>query len=120
MISHQKCIVFFLRAVCLLINVLFIPKTSSPQIDSFEGELDPNYGSLTSLTEIRLENNNLEGTIPAFWGFLSLEELTLFQNEGIVGPVPAELCTLVEGGRLDSFIVDCRLQCNCCTDCFDG
>lgn len=98
------------------------------QIDSFEGELDPNYGSLTSLTEIRLENNNLEGQIPAFWGFLSLEELTLFQNEGIVGPVPAELCTLVEGGRLDRFIVDCDIKdasgadvgCTCCTDCYDG
>ena len=101
-------------------HCLIHPNYFLPQIDSFEGELDPNYGSLTSLTEIRLESNNLEGPIPAFWGFLSLEELTLFQNEGIVGPVPAELCTLVEGGRLDSFIVDCDVGCTCCTDCYDG
>mmetsp|Transcript_24062 Transcript_24062/g.69159 ORF Transcript_24062/g.69159 Transcript_24062/m.69159 type:complete len:163 (-) Transcript_24062:148-636(-) len=89
--------------------------------NSFEGELDANYGSLTSLTEIRLENNNLEGTIPAFWGFLNLlQELTLFQNKDVEGPMPAEICTLVESGQLDFLVVDCDVECTCCTDCFDG
>lgn len=89
--------------------------------NSFEGELDANYGSLLALTELRLENNNLEGPIPAFWGFASLlEELTLFQNPGLTGPMPAEICTLVESGSLDRLVVDCTVECTCCTDCFDG
>ena len=90
--------------------------------NSFEGELDANYGALLSLSELRLEDNNLEGPIPAFWGFVgaSLEELTLFQNPGITGPMPAEICTLVESGSLDRLVVDCTVECTCCTDCFDG
>lgn len=90
--------------------------------NSFEGELDANYGALLSLTELRLEDNNLEGQIPAFWGFVgaSLQELTLFQNPGIIGPMPAEICTLVAAGNLDRLVVDCTVECTCCTDCFDG
>jgi len=90
--------------------------------NSFSGEIDANYGSLASLTEMRLENNNLEGPVPTFWSFLTnLEELTIFQNPDVTGPMPPEICALVESGKLDRLVVDCdTVECTCCTDCFAG
>lgn len=70
-----------------LINLGNITINGSPLLT---GELPPEIGTLTSLSNISLNNNNLTGPLPVEWGNLSnLSILNLVVNN-LTGPLPPE------------------------------
>jgi hypothetical protein len=82
----------------------------------FKGYLDDflfQYPAMSSLKELRLDNNFFHGGVPAeFIKFTELEILSL-QGNGLIGDV-TKLC----GMNLTSFSVDCSaVTCSCCDDC---
>lgn len=65
--------------------------------------------------------NALTGTIPAEIGNATeLEILELYDN-AITGAMPNPICNLVPsaemGGNLTLLVVDCEVNCTCCTNC---
>jgi hypothetical protein len=65
--------------------------------------------------------NVLTGTIPAEIGNATeLEILELYDN-AITGAMPNPICNLVPsaemGGNLTLLVVDCEVNCTCCTNC---
>ena len=56
------------------------------------GPIPPELGDLESLTVLQLDVNDLSGSIPPELGGLeSLTQLTLYENDGLSGPLPLEL-----------------------------
>ena len=65
------------------------------------GEIPPELGSLSNLTDLSLHGNDLSGAIPAELGSLSnLAELDL-RNNALSGAIPAELGNLSNLAGLD-------------------
>ena len=61
--------------------------------DSLGGEIPPEIGSLTNLTEMALYNNQFTGSIPPEIGNLTnLTSLNLFNNQ-LTGSIPSEIGT---------------------------
>jgi Leucine-rich repeat (LRR) protein len=65
--------------------------------------------------------NNLTGTIPTEIGSITKLEILELYDTGIIGSMPNQICNLVipssVGGNLTSLVVDCELNCTCCTSC---
>ncbi|KAJ3067532.1 hypothetical protein HDU99_003455 [Rhizoclosmatium hyalinum] len=60
--------------------------------ECFKGEILHEIGTLTSLQELDLSENEFIGEIPRSIGNLvNLTHLYLFENEGLCGPIPSEI-----------------------------
>jgi hypothetical protein len=93
------------------------------------GSIPPNYGNGPLLRDLYLYDNALSGTVPPvpLGGLEVFTELRIETNR-IVGTIPASLCAL-RGDNNETDLVtltaDCggsspRVQCDCCTACFDA
>ncbi|CAB9503659.1 Leucine rich repeat N-terminal domain [Seminavis robusta] len=79
----------------------------------FTGVLPPAWGALNKLQLLDVEFNPLSGNVPVeYQGMTMLQEIYLSSTD-IEGSVPAEVCALAP----QIFMVDCDLQCSCCSSC---
>lgn len=88
---------------------------------NFSGSLPPELGNLgDSMLNMFFFNNTLNGPIPAEWGSLSsMQELQL-QYNNLEGEIPANVCDLTLAA-LEFLSADC-VNCpdtQCCTQCFE-
>jgi Leucine-rich repeat (LRR) protein len=78
------------------------------------------FGLLTKLKELVLNANRLTGYIPSQLGLLSdLSRLSLEGNQ-LEGSLPEEICNLMVNRSLVLLRVDCSIVCSCCPSCVDG
>ncbi len=97
--------------------------------NNLSGQIPPDIGKLTSLSQLNLGHNSLSGPIPREIGnLIRLEGLGLFHNKLDPGPVPLEFANLVNLQRLRLDIQHCappelenwlrerRLDMRPCTD----
>lgn len=95
-----------------------------------EGTIPSNFAQATDLEDLYLFNNMLSGTVPAIAdGELSrLTELRIENNE-IEGTMPDSICALTgdmgDENRLVTLISDCggpipQIRCDCCNACINS
>jgi hypothetical protein len=112
-------------------SIFDLPKISILYFHENElvGTIPSNYGNGPLLRDLYLYDNALTGTVPpAPFGRLEVfTELRIEFNQ-IVGTIPASLCAL-RGYNNETDLVtltaNCggnppQVQCDCCTTCFDG
>lgn len=94
--------------------------------NSFDGTIPQNFGNAPNLEVLTLQENALSGTVPVVGTsrLQSLGELQLFDNL-FSGSVPESVCHLVAEAALKELSADCggavpRIDCPCCTLCFDA
>jgi hypothetical protein len=83
------------------------------------GTLPDGIGQWTALTVFTVASNNLNGTIPKSIGNWGLIETAYFDNNQFVGTLTASICSYIDPD-LDSLIMDCEINCTCCTTCSDN
>jgi len=68
---------------------------------------------------LNLDSNQLTGTIPAELGALSSLETLWLEFNNLSGSMPQDVCNLrtTNGGLFSSLVVDCKVECSCCTEC---
>ena len=95
------------------------------QNNSLTGGLDDLVSTAPpNLRKVMLSSNTLTGTLPDDVGRMaSLTELRVESNE-LSGTVSSGVCGLIASGSLDTLVSDCdagrdgpRVECSCCTEC---
>ena len=85
------------------------------------GSIPENLGYLP-LVHFGVQNTQITGEVPPTFGSLqSLKDLHL-DNTELGGTMPAEVCSLLETGSMETLTADCgennEMECSCCTECF--
>lgn len=94
--------------------------------NSLTGTLPSSYANAAKLRDLYIQNNDILGTVPAIQPG-QLDSLTEFRLEGneLEGTMPASICAL-RGPNNETDLVtltaDCggdppKIQCDCCTAC---
>mmetsp|Transcript_5198 Transcript_5198/g.12416 ORF Transcript_5198/g.12416 Transcript_5198/m.12416 type:complete len:165 (-) Transcript_5198:2366-2860(-) len=105
-----------------------LPNIKSIRLESnsFDGTIPQNVGNAARLEVLSLQENTISGTVPPIGAsqFQKLSELQLFDNQ-LSGSIPESLCHLVAEAALEELSADCggvapRIDCPCCTVCFDA
>jgi hypothetical protein len=96
---------------------------------SLDGPIPTEFGQMTSLVSLRLDQNSLTGTFPPELGNLRNLKTILVDSNSLTGFAPQEVCDL-RTEALTKFIVDCvdprtstGIDCpepSCCTFCRDS
>jgi len=81
-----------------------------------EGTIPTEIGLLTNLENFRIEETAVNGTVPSELGNLEKATKMRFEYSDIVGPMPTEVCNLLEGA-LELLTGMCD-ACSCCGPCF--
>jgi hypothetical protein len=84
-----------------------LPETSrlpsrSLAFNGFSGALPADWGSLSSLRVLKLNSNQLSGAVPKAWarpGLPALKTLSLWNNPGLTGCLPAALAGAGPSGQ---------------------
>jgi hypothetical protein len=93
------------------------------QGNQLTGALPANFADASSLVDLYLSSNALDGEIPDIPAdsLPALTEFLLDDNE-FEGSMPASVCALREDALLEDLWADCappaKLECACCTLCF--
>lgn len=86
--------------------------------NEISGNVPTEIGELVELSFLILKGNKLAGEIPASLKHLSkLHTVVIDDNNFIAG---AEHVCNANSSALDDFIVDCTINCTCCTKCCDA
>lgn len=90
---------------------------------NMEGTLSENFRNLNaSLFDLMLSYNNFHGPIPKAFDALTGLETLLLQGNQLTGSISSAVCA--ERGlrfqQLATLIVDCRVICNCCDNCYES
>ena len=95
----------------------------------FTGAIPSSLGNADTLRDLYVNDNKLVGTVPSVQSgeLTSLSEFRL-ENNGITGTMPATICALRGDDREDdlvTLIADCGgeaplIQCDCCNGCVDN
>jgi hypothetical protein len=70
--------------------------------NSLPGSIPPSISSLAALTQLHLDNNNLEQAVPASFP-RSLQSLTISNNTNLSGTMPSDVCSSI-------FLKECNLR----------
>jgi Leucine rich repeat len=94
--------------------------------NALTGSIPSNYGNASNLRDLYLNSNELVGMVPPIQAgqLASLTELRL-ENNALTGSMPASICALRGDDRetdLVALIADCggttpKIQCDCCNSC---
>jgi len=92
---------------------------------AFEGNIPSNYDRPNGLRDLYLQSNRLTGTIPdVSEGQLQNMTEFLVQDNDLEGEMPASVCALRAGAQLEDLWSDCddsagdaEVDCSCCTQC---
>ena len=75
-----------------------------------DGVISDAFGDFTELKELKLQNNDLKGKLPASLGGLNkLTKLNLGRNFGLIGGIPSSVLPMknrLDGGTYSEFLVD--------------
>lgn len=94
--------------------------------NALDGTVPDSIDNAVNLESLRLNGNSLTGTIPSIdsGSLLSLEEFEVHENN-LTGEMPPSICQLVVSESLTTLTSDCSspgtpgfVQCSCCTQCF--
>jgi Leucine-rich repeat (LRR) protein len=97
--------------------------------NAFTGSIPANYANGPLLRDLYLQDNLLSGTVPSVGaGQLSVFTELRIETNQITGTMPASLCALRGDNNetdLVTLIADCagnppQVECDCCTACFEG
>jgi Leucine-rich repeat (LRR) protein len=88
--------------------------------NQLSGTLSTGIGNLVHLEELRLSRTGLEGDLPTELANLQQLERANLEFNQFKGRIPNELC---EVSTLKELTADCRgskkVKCDCCTQCCD-
>ena len=97
--------------------------------NALTGSIPANYGNASNLRDLYVNDNQLVGMVPPITPgqLLNLTEFRL-ENNSITGTMPASICALRgedETNDLYALVADCGgmvplIQCDCCNGCIDN
>jgi len=83
--------------------------------NNLQGPLSNDIGNLEDLENLSLWENSLTGTIPMSIANLENLGVVYLDTNEFTGVMPVEVCPLRDI-QLSSLVVDCSVECSCCTD----
>jgi len=94
-------------------------KTLALGKNKLTGTIPTELGDCFRLQSLHLDSNELVGSIPSQLGDLTVLSSLRLESNALDAPttMPPQVCALRDDNDLSVLVADCKVACDCCTDC---